>query len=122
MSCGDSGHDRTFNQPKMRFKDYVGLHVPILHVHSLADQDTRLSRGSASERASGIFQMDDHADHALPESASRCARVHDGAFSGHLFNNLRIIRDIYQFGIISISNSKGILAPVPRGRNPRKRL
>src|SRR6266446_3667684 len=46
--------------------------------------------------------MDDHADHALPESASRFARLHDGAFSERLFNNLRILGDIYQFEIISI--------------------
>src|SRR6266436_5394544 len=45
--------------------------------------------------------MDDHADHALPESASRFARLHDGAFSERLFNNLRILGDIYQFEIIS---------------------
>ena len=50
-------------------------------VHGLADQDISLSIGSAYESTSGIFAMDDHADDASPESASRFARLHDDAFS-----------------------------------------
>ena len=80
-------------------------------IHVLADQGVGLSLGSAYENSERIFEIDDHADHAPPESASRCARLHDDAFSWHIFNNLRIVGDICQFGIISQVYGERISAP-----------
>ena len=50
-------------------------------LHVLAEQGVGLSLGSAYENSESMFDMDDHADHAPPASASRCARLHDDAFA-----------------------------------------
>ena len=50
-------------------------------VHGFADQGARLFVGATLAGPSTLFQIDDHPDHASPESESRFERLATAAFS-----------------------------------------
>ena len=50
-------------------------------VHGFADQGARLFVSDTLASPSTLFQIDDHPDHAQPESESRFERLADDAFS-----------------------------------------
>src|SRR6266849_4438436 len=70
-------------------------------VHGFADQGVRLFVGDTLASPSTLFQIDDHPDHAQPESGSRFGNLAHCAFSSAVSGNVRILEEIHQFGIIS---------------------
>ncbi len=75
-------------------------------VHGFADESARLFIGATLASPSILFPIDDHPDHAHPESGPRFENLAHRAFSSTVSGNVRILEEIRQFGIIS-SISKG---------------
>src|SRR2546422_6376475 len=69
-------------------------------VHGFADESARLFIGATLASPSTLFQIDDHPDHAHPESGSRFGNLAHCAFSSAVSGNVRILEEIHQFGII----------------------
>src|SRR6266849_2510624 len=76
-------------------------------VYRFADQSVRLFIGAPFASPRRFFQIDDHPDHAQIEARGGCARLPCDAFSYLLFNNLRNLGDIWQFGIVSGAGGAG---------------
>src|SRR6266478_10162112 len=70
-------------------------------VHSFAHQGARLCVGDTLASPSTLFHIDDHPDHAHPESGPRFENLAHRAFSSTVSGNVRILEEIRQFGIIS---------------------
>src|SRR5213076_1138685 len=70
-------------------------------VHGFADESARLFIGAPLASPSMLFQIDDHPDHAHPESGPRFEHLAHRAFSSTVSGNVRILEDIRQFGTIS---------------------
>src|SRR4029453_5830530 len=93
-------------------------------LHGFADQGVSLFVGPPSASPSALFAIDDHPDYAHPESESRFERVDDDAFSSTNFDNVKILREIRQFGIISLTYYEAILvfyklkSAIERGTKP----
>src|SRR6266567_6585207 len=70
-------------------------------VHGFADESARLFIGATLASPSILFPIDDHPDHAHPESGPRFENLAHRAFSSTVSGNVRILEEIRQFGIIS---------------------
>ena len=66
-----------------------------------AAESARLFVGATLASPSSLFHIDDHPDHAHPESGPRCENLAHRAFSSTVSGNVRILEEIRQFGIIS---------------------
>src|SRR2546426_10238737 len=71
-------------------------------VHGFTDSGVRLFVGDTLASPSTLFHIDDHPDHAPPESGSRFGNLAHCAFSSAVSGNVRILEEIHQFGIISL--------------------
>src|SRR6266705_1448900 len=69
-------------------------------VHGFADESARLFIGATLASPSILFPIDDHPDHAHPESGPRFENLAHRAFSSTVSGNVRILEEIRQFGII----------------------
>src|SRR5881409_3050293 len=69
-------------------------------VHGFADESARLFIGAPLASPSMLFQIDDHPDHAHPESGPRFEHLAHRAFSSTVSGNVRILEEIRQFGTI----------------------
>src|SRR6266699_4352601 len=88
-------------------------------VHGFADESARLFIGATLASPSILFQIDDHPDHAHPESGPRFENLAHRAFSSTVSGNVRILEEIRQFGIISqVSRNPRHLAAGTESRRP----
>src|SRR6266702_1860695 len=71
-------------------------------VHGFTDEGVRLFVGDTLASPSTLFHIDDHPDHAPPESGSRFGNLAHCAFSSAVSGNVRILEEIHQFGIIRL--------------------